>query len=462
MNIIHSLKGKGSNIMNSKVDFINGDTKKCFISMSIPMLIAMYLNMAYNIVDSVWIGNLLGETAYAALTNSTPIILILTSIGMGATNGISILTSQALGKGDKNKVNNLISTSLISAIIFPICITAFLELILKRLLIVLNTPVEVFKMAYEYLSIYILGYLSVYLFLYFTAILRSFGNSMFQAGAILISTILNAILDPIFINIVGFQGAAVATVVSQSICLVFMILYIYKKKVFKVNIKLFDKRTLSEIIKKAIPSIIQQSIPAVSTAFLTALVSSYGITAIAGYGITGKLETILLYPAMALNMVLTTIIGQCIGGKRIDKAKSYLKCSIFYGALLLIILSILIVAFAKQLSGLFIDSVGASKIVSHYFIIVGIGYVLNTITNIFLGTLNGMGKPSLSMFLMVFYYMIIRMPLAFILPYLFGLELNGIWVAVLVSHVAACIAALFTGSYRIRLLTMEDRYCENN
>lgn len=69
--------------MNSKIDFINGDTKKCLLSMTLPMIVAMFLNMAYNLVDSLWIGNLLGEQAYAALTNSTPIILILTSIGMG-------------------------------------------------------------------------------------------------------------------------------------------------------------------------------------------------------------------------------------------------------------------------------------------------------------------------------------------------------------------------------------------
>ena len=74
--------------MNKNIDFVNGNTKKCLLEMTVPMIIAMFLNMAYNLVDSLWIGNLLGEQAYAALTNSTPIILILTSIGMGATNGL--------------------------------------------------------------------------------------------------------------------------------------------------------------------------------------------------------------------------------------------------------------------------------------------------------------------------------------------------------------------------------------
>ena len=79
--------------MPTKIDFIGGNTKRCLMAMALPMIAAMFLNMMYNLVDSLWIGNLLGETAYAALTNSTPIILILTSVAMGSTNGISILLS---------------------------------------------------------------------------------------------------------------------------------------------------------------------------------------------------------------------------------------------------------------------------------------------------------------------------------------------------------------------------------
>lgn len=94
--------------MNKNIDFVNGNTKKCLLEMTVPMIIAMFLNMAYNLVDSLWIGNLLGEQAYAALTNSTPIILILTSIGMGATNGLAILLSQVIGAKNEQKKNNCV------------------------------------------------------------------------------------------------------------------------------------------------------------------------------------------------------------------------------------------------------------------------------------------------------------------------------------------------------------------
>ena len=398
------------------------------MTMALPMIAAMFLNMMYNLVDSLWIGNLLGETAYAALTNSTPIILILTSVAMGATNGVSILLSQAIGAKDKKRTESLIATSFCVAVVFSVLVTVILELLLPSILSALNTPAETYDMAYSYLSVYVLGYIAIYLYCYFAAVLRSFGNSMFQAIAMLTTTILNAVLDPIFIHFIGFNGAAIATLLSETICLLFM------------------------LVQKAVPSVIQQSIPAVSTTFLTALVSTYSITAIAAYGVAGKLEIIVFYPAMALNMVLTTIIGQCVGGKRYDRAKDYLKCALGYGCGLLVILSALVIGFSKQLSGLFVKSDDVAAIVGTYFLIVSIGYLLNTVTNCYLGALNGMGKPSKSMFLMIFYYIVVRIPLSYLLYYV-GFGLNGIWVAVLVSHVVASIAACISGTVSFKKQT---------
>ena len=272
---------------------------------------------------------------------------------------------------------------------------------------------------------------------------------MFQAVAMLISTVLNVILDPIFIHFVDFHGAAIATLLSQSVCLIFMVIYMKKKKLFSLHITWFDKADVLPLIQKAIPSAIQQSIPAVSTTFLTALVSTYSITAIAAYGITGKLETILFYPAMALNVVLTTIVGQCIGGQRTDRAKDYIKCALKYGCLLLLILSIVVVAFSRQLSGFFVNSSDIAAIVGVYFSIVDIGYILNTVTNCFLGVLNGFGKPAKSMSLMIFYYVVVRMPLAYLFLF-FGFGLNGIWTAVLISHICAAVASMLIALLQIK------------
>lgn len=269
--------------MPTKIDFIGGNTKRCLMAMALPMIAAMFLNMMYNLVDSLWIGNLLGETAYAALTNSTPIILILTSVAMGATNGVSILISQAIGAKDKKKAESLIATSFCVAVTFSLLVTILLEIFLPGILKALNTPAETYDMAYSYLAIYILGYLAVYLYLYFTAVLRSFGNSMFQAVAMLVSTILNAVFDPVFIHFIGFHGAAIATLLSQMICLLFMLTYLKKKKLFTFKISAFNCSDVLLLIQKAIPSVIQQSIPAISTTSLAEQIDKQQIRQIGDY-----------------------------------------------------------------------------------------------------------------------------------------------------------------------------------
>lgn len=435
--------------MLEKMDFIGGNTKRCLLAMALPMMAAMFLNMMYNLVDSLWIGNLLGENAYAALTDSTPVILILSAVAMGATNGVSILLSQAIGAGDQKRTERIIATSFCVSVLFSLGVTLALELGLPGILRALNTRPEIYDMAYSYLSIYLLGYLAVYLYCYFAAVLRSFGNSLFQAAAMLVTTLLNAVLDPLFIRWMGFDGAAVATLLSEGICLLCMLVYLSRKKLFAFRLSRFDGAVVMPLVQKAVPSVLQQSIPAVSTAFLTALVGAYSVTAVAAYGVAGKLEIIVFYPAMALNMVLTTIIGQCVGGRRYDRVCDYLKCAMGYGCGLLVLLSLLVIGFARQLSGLFVRSGGVAAIVGDYFLIVSVGYILNTVTNCYLGLLNGMGKPSRSMLLMVFYYIVVRMPLAYLLSGM-GFGLEGIWTAVLVSHLAASAAAVAVGTVQIR------------
>ena len=432
--------------MQAQIDFVSENTKKSFLKMALPMIAAMFLNLAYNIVDSIWIGNLLGETAMAALTSAMPVILLLTSIGMGAANGASILLSQKIGAKNKKETDSLITTSFLFSLIFSVMLTVILELGLTVILGWLNTPAEIFDMAYDYLSIYLIGYLAVFLYLYFTAILRSYGNSTLQVIAILLCTILNAVLDPILIRWIGFHGAAIATVISQAISVLILLVYLMTKKMFAFRTSLFDIRLMPPFVKNALPSIVQQSIPAISTSFITAIVSGFSITAIASFGIAGKLEMVVLYPAMAFNMALTAIIGQCIGGKRQNRANDYLKCAILNGGGIVLALTVFIVIFAKPLSSLFVNTPGVADIVSIYFLIISVGYVCNTITNCLLGAINGMGKPTIGMLLMILYYLIVRMPLAWLLSKT-GLGINGVWIAVLVSHIVACISA--TICYRI-------------
>ena len=423
---------------------------------AIPCIISLLVGALYNIIDQIFIANAsyLGSYGNAANTVVFPLTVVALAIAVMIGDGCCAFVSMALGRNEVDKARRSVGNAVVLSIAGSFALTAIYLVFADRIIAMFGGTVneETFRHAQEYFFYITLG-IPFYMFgQAMNPVIRADGSPRFAMVSTLAGAVINIILDPIFIHFIGFHGAAIATLLSQVICLAFMLIYLKKKKLFEFKISAFDKNDVLPLIQKAIPSVIQQSIPAISTTFLTALVSTYSVTAIAAYGVTGKLETILFYPAMALNMVLTTIIGQCVGGARYDRTKDYLKCALGYGCGLLVILSVLVVGFSKQLSGLFVKSDAVAAIVGTYFLIVSVGYILNTVTNCYLGALNGMGKPSKSMFLMIFYYIVVRMPLAYLLSYL-GFGLNGIWVAVLVSHVVASVAAGISGTIAIKKRT---------
>lgn len=157
-----------------------------------------------------------GETGYAALTSSTSVVLILSAIAMGSSNGAAILIAQTAGA--KREAGGLISVSLALAGAFSVGVTAVLELALRPLLSAMNTPPELFSMAYDYLSVYLLGYAAIFLYMHFTAAFRAFGDPVFQMKGMLLSTVFNAVADPLMIRGFGLRGAA-ALAAAQSLSL---------------------------------------------------------------------------------------------------------------------------------------------------------------------------------------------------------------------------------------------------
>lgn len=436
--------------MKNSIDFIGGDTRRSLLRMVGPLLAAMVLTMAYNLVDSLWVGNLMGETGYAALTSSTSVVLILSAIAMGSSNGAAILIAQTAGA--KREAGGLISVSLALAGAFSVGVTAVLELALRPLLSAMNTPPELFSMAYDYLSVYLLGYAAIFLYMHFTAAFRAFGDPVFQMKGMLLSTVFNAVADPLMIRGFGLRGAAWATVLSEALCLVFAVVYHRKKRLFRLTLQRADAAWVRPLLADAVPSAVQSCMPAVSSAALLLLVTGFGVTAIAAYGAAGQLEILLFYPAMAMNMALTAITGQCSGAGRTDRVRDYLRCALRLGTVFTAVLSAAVILFAGPLSRLFVDSGATAAIVQDFFRVVSVGYVLYMATSCFLGETSGLGHPGRSMALMFVYYIVVRVPLAAALVRT-PLALDGVWTAVLISHIAAAALAAAQGLSLLRTKT---------
>lgn len=432
--------------MKNNCDFINEPTKKALFKMFIPLMIGMILNFVYNIVDSLWIGNLLGDTALSALASATPIVTLTFSFGMGITNGMGILLSGKLSKNDKKEEESIVSTTLIITLLLSVVLVVVLEFSLGGILKLIKTGTETFHMAKSYLTWYLIGMIPSYLFCHLTSMLRCYGDSIFQMISMIITSIVNAILDPILIKIMGIQGAAIATVFSQFLSLLLLIIYCLKKKYFKINLKSFKKEYILPVTKLSVPTVIQQCTPSISSLVLTACVSGFGDIAMAGYEIVNKLDMILYMPAMVFNMVLTPIIAFCIGESRRDRAKDYMKTSIIFSIAFVVVFGSLVLIFAKDLAGMFGCSNEAAELVQHVVWFLVWGYLLNAITQCYMGQINGYGQPAKGMIITVLNHIVIRIPFSIILSQT-ALGLDGIWITLLISFVASFICVVFINKH---------------
>jgi len=287
-----------------------------------------------------------------------------------------------------------------------------------------------------------IGYAAIFLYMQLTSIYRSFGDPVFQMKGMMMGTLINLIADPLFIKGFGIQGAAVATVLSEVLCLIYAMLYGMKKKYFRWNTKDFSPECISKLLTTAIPASAQNCMPALSSMIMVIIVNRFDITSIAAYGVVKNIETILFYPAMAMNMALITIVGQLHGAGREDRIKNYMKKAVLYGVLIETVLTGLVLMFSAQISMAFVKEEAVAAIVSHSLKIISVGYVCYMLTNIFTAKMAGMGKVQLSMLLMFIYYIVIRIPVSAVLAG-GSMGLDGMWTGFLVSHVSAVIIAFF-------------------
>lgn len=425
--------------MKSNIDFINTNTTKALLKLFIPLMLAMTLTMAYSMVDSLWVGNLLGEAGMSALTASTAIVLIMNSLSMGVGNGVSVMIAQLVGAKDKAGIQRAAAVIITVSLIFSATLCAAGEFLAEYILTLMGTPSEVLPEAVSYLRLYLIGNVALFLYMQFTSIFRGFGDSVFQMKGMLMTVIVNAVLDPLMIRRWGFNGVAIATVISEVMCLLYAVWYHYKRKWFSFDFRSMSRDEVKTMCRLCIPTSVQSIMPALSSAVMITFVNPFGLTALAGYGVVRNLELIMFMPTNAMSMAVTSIIGQCKGAGRMDRGREYLKKSMIIGGTFIGVLSGLVIGSCTILSGWFGQGAEVSAIVASFFHIVSIGYILYMFTSCVQGYITGTGRPEMAMMLLIAYYIVFRIPAAILLKTSIGL--SGIWIAFLVSHVLACVLA---------------------
>ena len=311
--------------MNSKIDFINGETNKSLIKMFAPLMVGMIMLMIYNMVDGLWVGNLLGEQGMSALTAGTAIVLFLNSISMGVGNGISVMIANLVGADDRKHIPGAVATVIAVSTVFSIVLLILGEVLVDPILVLMGTPEIIFSDAATYLKIYLLGNAALFIYMVFTSIFRAFGDPMFQMKGMMLTAVFNAVVDPFAIKAYGLAGAAIVTVASEVLCLVYAIIYYRKKKMFSMDFKKINMNDAITMVRLSVPTTVQSIMPPLSSVFMISFISSFGMNTIAGFGVARNLELIMFMPTTGMCMAVTSIVGQCVGAKRHDRAMDYLN-----------------------------------------------------------------------------------------------------------------------------------------
>ncbi|MDP5274692.1 MATE family efflux transporter [Chengkuizengella axinellae] len=437
-----------------KFDFTEGSIQKKMVLFAGPVLIGNVLQSSYQLIDSLWIGNLMGSYALGALTNAAPIFFAILSFMIGINSSTLTILSQQKGRNDeeglKKSLNAFVVILGFLSILFGI-IGFFSSQLLLQLL---GTPEEILPLAKTYLQIHFIGIIFLFGYNFIGTILRALGDSKTPIRFIILAVILNTILDPLFIHVfgLGMEGAAYATVISQATAFLYGLWFsIYKANVPFTMPKLPEKRDMTTVLKLGIPGGFQMIAISSGLVVVVGLVNSFGNDVIAGFGVAQRIENIILLPAFTLGSVVTSMAGQNIGAELWDRVSEIAKKGSFLIVALTLLISILVFFGAEFLVRLFLRdgneetiTFGAYylKTIAFFYPFIGINFVLN-----------GVARSSGAMFqvlvLNIISFWVLRYPLALLFSTFWGEK--GISIGIGVSFVISCVLAVlyyFFGKWR--------------
>ena len=302
---------------------------KQIIAFAVPLFIGNLFQQLYNTADSLIVGNFLGSNALAAVSSSGNLIFLMVGFFQGISVGAGVVIARYYGARAYKEVQKAIHTTVAFGLVSGIFLTIFGTLLTSRILIWMGTPADVLPESAVYFRIYFMGSLSFVMYNVFVGILQSIGDSRHPLIYLVISSVINVLLDLLFVAVLGLGvgSAAVATILSQFfsafLCL-FRLTYKSPEE-YRVYIRhiCFDLPMLRQIIANGLPAGFQNSIIAFANVVVQSNINKFGKMAVAGSGAYSKIEGFGFLPITCFAMALTTFISQNLGARQYDRARMF-------------------------------------------------------------------------------------------------------------------------------------------
>lgn len=391
-----------------------GTIWKQITAFALPIFLGNLFQQLYNTADSLIVGNFLGSNALAAVSSSGNLIFLMVGFFNGIAMGAGVVIARYYGAKEFDRVRKSVHTTIALGIAAGIVLTVAGTILTSRILVWMGTPADVLPESTTYFRIYFMGSLSFVMYNIFVGILQSVGDSRHPLAYLIFSSVVNVLLDLLFVGVMGFGvgAAALATILSQFLsALLCLYRLVYKSpedyRVILRSIR-FDLPMLKQIIANGLPAGFQNSIIAFANVIVQSNINKFGKMAVAGCGAYSKIEGFGFLPITCFSMALTTFISQNLGAKQYGRAKKGARfgilCSIamaeLVGIFLYLTIPVLVRAFNRTPEVITYGTAQARTVTLFYFLL--------AFSHCIAGILRGAGKASVPMFTMLCSWCIIR------------------------------------------------------
>ncbi len=395
-------------------DLTQGSVTRLLLIFAFPLLCSNLLQTVYNMVDMIVIGRFVGREGLSAVSIGGDVLHFLTFLVMGFSNAGQVILSQYIGAGNRDRIRGTIGTMFTVTFLCAVGLTIVCYFGLDAFLTAMNTPEECFDYARQYGLTCVLGLVFIYGYNLVSAILRGMGDSKHPFIFIAVATVVNLVLDLVFVALLGMGpfGAALATVIGQAVSFLWALFYLYRHKdAFGFDFKPAsfkpDPEVLPKLIKLGLPMILQSAAINFSMLFVHSYINGYGVVASA---------------------VTSSMVGQNIGAGKYHRVPKIIGVSMVVDLAFAVLLSFLTICFPRTIFGLFNDDPQVLDMAMTYIPVAVLLYVGFAMRSPFFALINGSGNAKLNLIVGLLDGVICRVGLAMLMGIAMGMGIMGFWL----------------------------------
>ena len=428
-------------------DMTQGSIVKQLILFSLPLMLGNVFQMLYNTVDSVVVGNFVGTQALAAVGSTTMIVNIMVFFFNGFSVGASVVIARRFGARDTQGLHTAIQTTMATTFLLAVIFTVVGVLGVEPMLRFMATPEDVFDEASVYLKIYLAGFSGLVIYNMCSGILRAVGDTTRPLYFLILTSVMNIILDLFFVLKLkaGIAGVAYATIVSQFVSAgLTLLLLTGTKDIYRLDWKglRINSKVLGEIVAVGLPAAIQSVITAFSNVFVQSYINFFQSQCMAGWSAYNKLDQFVMLPMQSFAMASTTFVSQNIGADQLKRANQGTVASVCLSVGVTAVIIVLVNVFAAPAIALFTPD---EAVIAYGVLFVRTNFVFllfNCVNHVLAGALRGRGDSTAPMAIMLLSFVLLRQIYLFVVthyvantPMLVGFGYPVGWMACCVIEV---------------------------